>query len=325
MGILPTDTYPALVCDLEAKAAVQKIYDIKQMSPSKQLSILCRSLTDIGTYTLGFPVSQIGRTATFKLARQVLPGPVSPPASSFHCAQPPSGASHQHSHLLHARWLPGRGRHCIHWQLAVQEGSPSGHAAIRWQPGCCSVRGSPCDMNNSRDAANDALQGPAAPLSGFTPSKSVSYRALLLYGPWLYCARACGDGRLSSPSAEQPSHEWQQLLSPMTSTLVRWPSSCTGVPQQDPVSSPPALLLQFALILHARAPASLTSKAPTALLLLQYTFILHASKALPKQVTDWEAGKSRQRKSVGVRMPDDVICQVTPCWWPFASASMVAL
>eukprot|EP00891_Asterochloris_glomerata_P001112 jgi/Astpho2/1112/fgenesh1_pg.00020_%23_12_t len=115
VGILPTDTYPALVCDLEAKAAVQKIYDIKQMSPSKQLSILCRSLTDIGTYTLGFPVSQIGRTATFKLARQVLPGP--------------------------------------------------------------------------------------------------------------------------------------------------------------------------------------------------YTFILHASKALPKQVTDWEAGKSRQRKSVGVRMPDDIICQ----------------
>ena len=77
------------MCDLEAKAAVQKIYDIKQMSPSKQLSILCRSLTDIGTYTLGFPVSQIGRTATFKLARQVLPGPVSSPAARFHCVQPP--------------------------------------------------------------------------------------------------------------------------------------------------------------------------------------------------------------------------------------------
>ena len=126
MGILPTDTYPALVCDLEAKAAGQKIYDIKQMSPSKQLSILCRSLTDIGTYTLGFPVSQIGRTATFKLARQVLPGPVSPPALCFtahgpprglpssdcSCCMPagcldPAGASQQRSQPLHARWLSG--------------------------------------------------------------------------------------------------------------------------------------------------------------------------------------------------------------------------
>ena len=42
-------------------------------------------------------------------------------------------------------------------------------------------------------------------------------------------------------------------------------------------------------------------------------------------MTDWEAGKSRQRKSVGVRMPDDIICQVTPRWWWPASASMVAL
>ena len=131
VGILPTDTYPALVCDLEAKAAVQKIYDIKQMSPSKQLSILCRSLTDIGTYTLGFPVSQIGRTATFKLARQVLPGPVSPLLPFFHCAQPPSGASQQQSRLMHACWLPAREKRCsIDCKLAFQEVSTSGHAAI---------------------------------------------------------------------------------------------------------------------------------------------------------------------------------------------------
>ena len=44
---------------------------------------------------------------------------------------------------------------------------------------------------------------------------------------------------------------------------------------------------------------------------LQYTFILTASKQLPKQCTDYQSGKSKQRKSVGVRIPDDDVLQVT--------------
>ena len=44
---------------------------------------------------------------------------------------------------------------------------------------------------------------------------------------------------------------------------------------------------------------------------MQYTFILTASKQLPKQCTDYESGKSKQRKSVGVRIPDDAVLQVT--------------
>jgi tRNA A37 threonylcarbamoyladenosine synthetase subunit TsaC/SUA5/YrdC len=47
---------------------------------------------------------------------------------------------------------------------------------------------------------------------------------------------------------------------------------------------------------------------------LQYTFILTASKNLPSQVVDFRKGKTRQRKSVGVRMPDDPICKVRMCW-----------
>ena len=43
---------------------------------------------------------------------------------------------------------------------------------------------------------------------------------------------------------------------------------------------------------------------------LQYTFILTASKQLPKQCTDYQSGKSKQRKSVGVRIPDDTVLQV---------------
>lgn len=43
----------------------------------------------------------------------------------------------------------------------------------------------------------------------------------------------------------------------------------------------------------------------------QYTFILTASKALPKQCTKYGTSNPRyaSRKSVGVRVPDDAVCQ----------------
>ncbi len=79
VGILPTDTYPALVCDIDNRKAVEKLYTIKGLSPKKQLSILCRHLQDISTYTMGFPSSnRPGQIDTFRVARQVLPGPVQP-------------------------------------------------------------------------------------------------------------------------------------------------------------------------------------------------------------------------------------------------------
>ena len=44
-------------------------------------------------------------------------------------------------------------------------------------------------------------------------------------------------------------------------------------------------------------------------MVLQYTFILAASKQLPKQLTDFDTGKAKPRKTVGIRMPDSDICQ----------------
>ena len=76
MGVIPTDTYPALVCDVEASKAVERLYQAKGMEPSKQLSILCKNFADIQTYTLGFPSTSSGQD-TFRIARRVLPGPVS--------------------------------------------------------------------------------------------------------------------------------------------------------------------------------------------------------------------------------------------------------
>lgn len=38
---------------------------------------------------------------------------------------------------------------------------------------------------------------------------------------------------------------------------------------------------------------------------LQYTFILLASKELPKALTNVDKGRSKKRHEVGVRLPDD--------------------
>ncbi len=80
VGILPTDTYPALVCDVDARNAIERLYSAKGMAANKPLSILCRNFTDVNTYTLGFPVGAgSGRPDVFRVARRALPGPVSFP------------------------------------------------------------------------------------------------------------------------------------------------------------------------------------------------------------------------------------------------------
>ena len=76
VGIVPTDTYPALVCDVEHKDAIQVLYELKRASPKKSMSILVRNMSDISTYTLGFPASRIpGQTDFYKIAKKILPGP----------------------------------------------------------------------------------------------------------------------------------------------------------------------------------------------------------------------------------------------------------
>lgn len=76
VGIIPTDTVYAIVCDLENRQAIDRLYRIKNMDPMKPLSILCRSFQDVDKYTLGFPRGNShGQTNVFRAARQCLPGP----------------------------------------------------------------------------------------------------------------------------------------------------------------------------------------------------------------------------------------------------------
>jgi tRNA A37 threonylcarbamoyladenosine synthetase subunit TsaC/SUA5/YrdC len=55
IGIIPTDTYPALVCDLAHPESVYILAAMKEVSPKKPMSILVRDFADIDTYTMGWP------------------------------------------------------------------------------------------------------------------------------------------------------------------------------------------------------------------------------------------------------------------------------
>jgi hypothetical protein len=71
VGILPTDSFPALVADVGNKDAVRALYGIIGATPTKALSILCRDFADVDKYTLGFPRSNApGQPDFFRVARQ---------------------------------------------------------------------------------------------------------------------------------------------------------------------------------------------------------------------------------------------------------------
>lgn len=76
VGIVPTDTLPAIICDLENRDAVLRLYSVKGLDPKKPLSLLCRNFKDIAHYTTGFPNSNMpGQPNFFNLVRRLLPGP----------------------------------------------------------------------------------------------------------------------------------------------------------------------------------------------------------------------------------------------------------
>ncbi|KAI3409737.1 YrdC-like domain-containing protein [Psidium guajava] len=76
VGVIPTDTVYAIVCDLKRHSAIERLRRIKDIADSKPLSILCRSFRDIDTYTMGFPRGDDhGHTNIFRAVKHCLPGP----------------------------------------------------------------------------------------------------------------------------------------------------------------------------------------------------------------------------------------------------------
>ncbi|PPD77795.1 hypothetical protein GOBAR_DD25276 [Gossypium barbadense] len=76
VGVIPTDTVYAIVCHLKSHSAIERLRRIKNIEPSKPLSILCRSLRDIDNYTTGFPRGDgQGHANIFRAVKHCLPGP----------------------------------------------------------------------------------------------------------------------------------------------------------------------------------------------------------------------------------------------------------
>ena len=68
LGVVPTDTVYAFVCDIDNKNAIERLYRLKKMDPKKPLSMMCRNIADVAQWTRGFPQQ------TFRAARRCLPG-----------------------------------------------------------------------------------------------------------------------------------------------------------------------------------------------------------------------------------------------------------
>ncbi|KMT09098.1 hypothetical protein BVRB_6g132060 [Beta vulgaris subsp. vulgaris] len=76
VGVIPTDTVYAIVCDMNSQSALERLRRIKNIETTKPLSILCRSFHDIDEYTMGFPRGDsLGHPNIFRAVKQCLPGP----------------------------------------------------------------------------------------------------------------------------------------------------------------------------------------------------------------------------------------------------------
>ncbi|XP_076917447.1 uncharacterized protein LOC143577522 isoform X2 [Bidens hawaiensis] len=76
VGVIPTDTVYAMVCDMTNHDAIERLRRLKEVEATKPFSILCRSLHDIDTYTTGFPRGNSnGLSDYFQAVKHCVPGP----------------------------------------------------------------------------------------------------------------------------------------------------------------------------------------------------------------------------------------------------------
>ncbi|MBR8836988.1 MAG: threonylcarbamoyl-AMP synthase [Stigonema ocellatum SAG 48.90 = DSM 106950] len=66
--LYPTDTVYAIGCDLNAKSAVERVRQIKQLANDKPLTFLCPSLSNVATYAF------VSDTA-YRIMKHLVPGP----------------------------------------------------------------------------------------------------------------------------------------------------------------------------------------------------------------------------------------------------------
>lgn len=66
--LYPTDTVYAIGCDLNAKGAVQRVRQLKQMANEKPLTFLCSSLSNIADYA-------VVDDSAYRILKRLIPGP----------------------------------------------------------------------------------------------------------------------------------------------------------------------------------------------------------------------------------------------------------
>ncbi len=66
--LYPTDTVYAIGCDLNSKAALQRVRKLKQLSNDKPLTFLCSSLSNIAKYAYV-------QDPAYRIMRRLIPGP----------------------------------------------------------------------------------------------------------------------------------------------------------------------------------------------------------------------------------------------------------
>ena len=64
----PTDTYYGIGCDLFDKRAIERIYQLKGIPRSQELSFICQDLAEISRYA-------IVDNAAYRVLRRKVPGP----------------------------------------------------------------------------------------------------------------------------------------------------------------------------------------------------------------------------------------------------------
>ncbi len=65
--LYPTDTVYAIGCDLNAKSALQRVRQIKQLANEKPLTFLCPSLSNVATYAFV-------NNAAYRIMKHLIPG-----------------------------------------------------------------------------------------------------------------------------------------------------------------------------------------------------------------------------------------------------------
>jgi len=67
--VLPTDTVYALTCPLSSETAIERLYDVKRLPPTRRLSILIPDIATASRYARGIS------NPVYRAMRRTLPGP----------------------------------------------------------------------------------------------------------------------------------------------------------------------------------------------------------------------------------------------------------